>query len=123
MVAFCEFKINKNLGIVEIDSDERAIHDYLKKVIAEFEADNAKLVAITSEQEKFAGHRNIANLDENDVTFVQIMTSLEGLLEDDFARNEHVIRQKSLEVLKGASLQVTHGLIEDGNSHVGFSQL
>lgn len=123
MVAFCEFKIEKNLGIIEIDSDERAIHDYLKSVIAEFENNNVKLVAITTEQEKFAGHRNIVNLDEVDNTFIQVMTSLDGILEDDYARNENLIREKALEVLKGASIQVTHGMIEGQNSHVGFSQL
>jgi hypothetical protein len=123
MVAFCEFRIPKNLGLVEIDSDESEIKQYLKELAAEFRSGNARLVAVTTQEQQYGGHRNIDGLPDSNATYVQVMASLEDLTEDDLAGNHEFIIDKAIEVLEGASIQVTHSITEGDVSHIGFSQL
>jgi 2-methylaconitate cis-trans-isomerase PrpF len=123
MVAFCEFRLSKNFGIVEIDSDEGEIKRYLKNLASEFRSGNAKLVAVTTQEQQYGGHRDIDGLPDSAATYVQVMASLEDLTEDDLQENEAFITDKAIEVLEGASIQVTHAISEGDVSHIGFSQL
>ena len=120
--AFCKFRISKNLGIVEIDSDESVIRDYVRKVASEFKEGNAKLVSASVFDTDGGSTEAISAASSDEATFIQVMVTLQDEEVDDLSGSEGIITEKALGVLE-ANLQVTHSEERGNVSYVGFSQL